>query len=160
VDMRASAPYRGSRKRDSTTKYSNQFTMKTEHKIASTQAREAAGSATPTSGATPTPKASKTNPIKGVKLPKQPKASKAVENTSESDSEPVDRLPTTLAELKKSKSGLVAVLYLSGKDHVAISKELKTTFRVSEAQALKITRRIEGRVRLYQRIFQLVRLKE
>ncbi len=138
--------------------------MKTEHEIASTQAREAARSPAPSSSATPTPKASKakasrtTKAIKGVKLPKQPKASKAVKDAAEGDNEPIDRLPITLQELKQTKSGLVAVLYLAGKDQAAISKELKTTFRVSEEQALKVTRRIEGRVRLYQRIFQLVRL--
>jgi len=140
--------------------------MKTDHEIASTQASEAAGFSTSTTTAPAAPKASEaksnrtTKAIKGLKLPKQPKAANGVKDPSEGDSEPVDRLPTTLAELKETKSGLVAVLYLAGKDRVAISKELKTTFRVSEAQALKITRRIEGRVRLYQRIFHLVRLEE
>lgn len=139
--------------------------MKTEHEIASTQASQTAGSPAPTTGTASTPKASKAKasrtakPIKGVKLPKQPKASKAVKDTAEGDSEPVDRLPTTLAELKETKSGLVAYLHLTGKDKEAIAKELKAAFKLNETQAVKITRRITGRVRLYKRVLELVPAK-
>ena len=139
--------------------------MKTEHEIASTQASEAETSPTPSSGVAPTPKAAKakairtTKPIKGVKLPKQPKAAKAVKDTAETDNEPVDRLPTTLAELKETKSGLVAYLHLIGKDKDAIAKELKAAFKLNETQAVKITRRITGRVRLYKRVLDWVPAK-
>ncbi|HNQ91165.1 MAG TPA: hypothetical protein PKM73_21330, partial [Verrucomicrobiota bacterium] len=49
---------------------------------------------------------------------KAPKAKKdpAPKVEKETDTEPVDRLPTTVAELKESKSGLVTFLFLSGKD--------------------------------------------
>lgn len=136
--------------------------MKTEHEIASTQASEAAGSPAPTTGTASKPQAPKvkanrpTKPIKGVKLPKQPKAAKAVKDTAEGDNEPVDRLPTTLAELKETKSGLVAYLHLIRKDKDAIAKELKAAFKLNETQAVKITRRITGRVRLYKRAMELV----
>lgn len=139
--------------------------MKTEHEIASTQTSEAAGSNPATSTAPAAPKASKTKPgrttkpIKGVKLPKQPKAAKAVKDTAEGDGEPVDRLPTTLAELKETKSGLVAYLHLIGKDKDTIAKELKSAFKLNETQAAKITRRITGRVRLYKRVLDLVPAK-
>lgn len=136
--------------------------MKTEHEIASTQAIEALGFSSSTSPAPAAPKASKakagrtTKPIKGVKLPKQPKA---VKDTAETDTEPVDRLPTTLAELKETKSGLVAYLHLIGKDKDAIAKELKAAFKLNETHAVKITRRITGRVRLYKRVLDLVPAK-
>ena len=139
--------------------------MKTEHEIASTQAIEALGFSSSTSPAPAAPKASKakagrtTKPIKGVKLPKQPKTAKAVKDTAEGDSEPVDRLPTTLAELKETKSGLVAYLHLIGKDKDAIAKELKAAFKLNETHAVKITRRITGRVRLYKRVLDLVPAK-
>lgn len=139
--------------------------MKTEHEIASTQASEAAGSTPTTSTAAAAPKASKakanrtTKPIKGVKLPKQPKAAKPSKETAEGDNEPVDRLPTTLADLKETKSGLVAFLHLIGKDKDAIAKELKAAFKLNETQAEKITRRITGRVRLYKRVLELVPAK-
>jgi hypothetical protein len=139
--------------------------MKTEHEIASTQVSEAATSPAPSSGTTSTPKAANakairtTKPIKGVKLHKQSKAAKAVKNTAEGDNEPADRLPTTLAELKETKSGLVAYLHLVGKDKDAIAKELKAAFKLSETQAVKITRRITGRVRLYKRVLELVPAK-
>lgn len=71
-----------------------------------------------------------------------------------------DRLPTSVKELKETKGGLVASLYLAGRSRDFIGKELKLEFKVSEAQSLKITRRIVGRVRLYQRIFELVPVKK
>lgn len=76
------------------------------------------------------------------------------------DGETTDRLPATLRELKETKGGLVATLFLGGTDKDGIARELKAAFKLSEAQALKVTRRITGRVRLYQRIFELVPVKK
>jgi hypothetical protein len=87
--------------------------------------------------------------------PSAPK-SKAAKEAAETS----DRLPTSLAELKASKSGFVAHLFLTGKDRDAIAKELGAAFKLADAQALKITRRITARVRLYQRVFELVPAKE
>jgi len=58
------------------------------------------------------------------------KASKAVK--VENDAEPADRLPTTVEELKESKSGLVSFLFLSGKEKQDIAKELKTAFKLTD----------------------------
>ena len=103
------------------------------------------------------------------KTPKAPKASapktkpepkaKAVKDAADSDGEATDRLPTTVAELKESKSGLVTVLHLSGKDKDEIAKELQATFKVAEAQAVKIVRRITGRARFFRRAFDLMAAK-
>jgi hypothetical protein len=78
---------------------------------------------------------------------------------SKEESEPVDRLPSNLDELKASKSGLVAYLFLSGKDKEAIATELKAAFKLPEAQAVKITRRITGRARFFQRVGELMAAK-
>ena len=83
-----------------------------------------------------------------VKLRKAPKG--------DVNPEPSDRLPSTLPELRQTKGGLAACLFLEGKDPATIAKELAATFKVAEVQAMKITRRIAGRVRLYQRVFELV----
>lgn len=101
-------------------------------------------------------KASKT--AKGKKALNPPRGTKPA--PAESDGEVTDRLPTTLKELKETKGGLAASLFLTGKDMDAIAKELKATFKLSEEHALKITRRITGRVRLYRRIFELVPVKK
>lgn len=94
-------------------------------------------------------------PAKATKAGKPAKVEK-----TDADGEATDRLPTTLAELKETKGGFVAHLFLSGKDRDAIAKELAAAFKLTEAQALKITRRITGRVRLYARIFELVPAKK
>ena len=52
---------------------------------------------------------------------KAPKAKKEPAAKVEKDEEPADRLPTTVAELKESKSGLVTFLFLSGKDKDTIA---------------------------------------
>ena len=92
---------------------------------------------------------------KAAKPAKPAKAAKA-----DADGEATDRLPTTVKELKETKGGFVASLFLAGKDKDGIAKELKVAFKLSETQAVKITRRITGRVRLYQRIFELVAVKK
>jgi hypothetical protein len=75
------------------------------------------------------------------------------------DTEPVDRLPSTVDELKAGKAGLVTYLFLSGKSKDDVAAELKTAFKVSETHAAKITRRIIGRVRFFQRALSLVTAK-
>ena len=77
----------------------------------------------------------------------------------EADTETSDRLPGSVEELKESKSGLVAFLFLSGKEKEAIANELKAAFKLSDAQALKITRRITGRARFFQRAQELTAAK-
>ena len=72
---------------------------------------------------------------------------------------PADRMPTTVAELKESKSGLVTFLFVSGKDKDAIAAEVAGTFKVAEAQAVKIVRRITGRARFFRRAFELMAVK-
>jgi len=68
-------------------------------------------------------------------------------------------MPTTVAELKESKSGLVTFLFLSGKDKDAIAKEIAATFKLADAQAVKIVRRITGRARFFRRAFDLMAAK-
>lgn len=94
---------------------------------------------------------------KPAKAEKATKASKAAK--SDADGEATDRLPTTLEELKATKGGFVAHLFLTGKDKEAIAKDLAAAFKLGEAQAAKIVRRITGRVRLYTRVFELVPAK-
>ena len=99
--------------------------------------------------------------------PKTPKASKtkrqpakvAKEPQVESETEPVDRLPASLEELKASKGGLVTFLFLSGKEKEDVAKELKTAFKLTDDQAGKIVRRITGRARFFQRVFELMAAK-
>jgi hypothetical protein len=90
---------------------------------------------------------------KVAKSPKAKKPSKAAKG--EDDAETGDRLPGNLDELKSAKGGLVASLFLAGKDKEAIAAELKRAFSLEDGQAAKIVRRIIGRVRLYRRIFEL-----
>jgi hypothetical protein len=73
--------------------------------------------------------------------------------------EPADRLPATVEELKASKSGLVAYLFLSGKGKDEIATELKAAFKLPDTQAAKIVRRITGRARFFQRALSLVTAK-
>jgi hypothetical protein len=106
-----------------------------------------------------TPKASKTKREPAAKAPTAVAEGPKPAKKSKEVSEPVDRLPSNLDELKDSKSGLVAYLFLSGKDKDAIAAELKAAFKLPEAQAVKITRRITGRARFFQRVGELMAAK-
>ena len=90
---------------------------------------------------------------------KTPKAKKEPAAKVEKDEKPADRLPTTVAELKESKSGLVTFLHLSGKEKDEIAKEVVATFKVADTQAVKIVRRITGRARFFRRAFDLMAAK-
>jgi hypothetical protein len=96
---------------------------------------------------------------KASKAKREPAAKAKPAKKSKEASESVDRLPSTLEELKASKSGLVAFLFLSGKDKEAIATELKAAFKLPEAQAVKITRRITGRARFFRRVGELMAAK-
>ena len=85
---------------------------------------------------------------KNGKRGKPAKAAKPEPETS-------DRLPSSVDELKASKGGLVTFLFLAGRDRDGIAKELKAAFKLSDEQALKITRRITGRARFFQRALEL-----
>jgi len=113
----------------------------------------------PTPAPAPAPKADAKAPkaVKAAKAGKVEKVAKTAKKEKE-DGETTDRLPSNLTELKDTKGGLVAYLFLNGKDIEAIAQEVKTTFKVADTQAVKITRRITGRVRLYRRIFDLVKV--
>jgi hypothetical protein len=110
--------------------------------------------------AAPVPALVQDGKAKAPKAKKEPAAKVEKPASAEAsvgrDEEPVDRLPTTVAELKESKSGLVTFLHLSGKDKDEIAKELQATFKVAEAQAVKIVRRITGRARFFRRAFDLM----
>ena len=112
-----------------------------------------------------TPKTTTQTPVAPVPAPEQngkakaPKAKKEPAVKVEKDEEPADRLPTTVAELKESKSGLVTFLHLSGKDKDDIAKEVAATFKLADAQAVKIVRRITGRARFFRRAFDLMAAK-
>ncbi len=93
------------------------------------------------------------------KARKEPAAKVEKAAKADVDSEPVDRLPTTVEELKESKSGLVTFLFLSGKDKDDIAKEVAATFKLADAQAVKIVRRITGRARFFRRAFDLMAAK-
>jgi hypothetical protein len=101
----------------------------------------------------------KTSKAKREPAAKAPKADVEAAKKSKEESEPVDRLPSSIDELKASKSGLVAYLFLAGKDKEAIAAELKTAFKLPEAQAVKIVRRITGRARFFQRVGELMAAK-
>ena len=105
-----------------------------------------------------TTESTKDQTLKTATERKPAKANKTPEaiEKGDADGETTDRLPTTLSELKETKGGFVAHLFLTGKDRDTIAKELATAFKLAEVQALKITRRITGRVRLYSRVFELV----
>ncbi len=97
---------------------------------------------------------------KGEATPKPPKASKTARPAKkEADDDAADRLPATMEEMKESKSGLVAWMHVTGKEREEIAKAVKDTFKVSEAQAVKIVRRITGRARFFRRVFDLVAAK-
>jgi hypothetical protein len=99
-----------------------------------------------------TPKTSKAKREPAAKAPKATPSKAKPAKKSKEESEPVDRLPSNIDELKASKSGLVAYLFLSGKDKEAIAAELKTAFKLPDTQAVKIVRRITGRARFFQRV--------
>jgi hypothetical protein len=105
---------------------------------------------------TATPKTSKAKREPAAKAPVE--AVKPAKKSKE-DSEPVDRLPSNIEELKPSKSGLVAYLFLSGKDKEVIADELKAAFKLPEAQAVKVVRRITGPARFFQRVGELMAAK-
>ena len=93
-----------------------------------------------------TPKAKRQLVAKPVKAAKRAK-------------EPADRLPSTVEELKAGKAGLATYLFLSGKGKDEIEGELKAAFKLSDTQAAKITRRVLGRARFFQRAVSLVAAK-
>ncbi|MCL4181705.1 MAG: hypothetical protein KJ072_28710 [Verrucomicrobia bacterium] len=98
-----------------------------------------------------TPKAPK------AKTKSQPAAKPA--ETAKRTKEPADRLPATVEELKAGKAGLATHLFLSGKGKEEIAGELKAAFKLSDTQAAKITRRVLGRARFFQRALSLVTAK-
>jgi hypothetical protein len=100
-------------------------------------------------------KKEQTPKAKTSKTEATPKATKAQKATKE----PADRLPATIEELKAGKAGLATYLFLSGKSKDEIAVELKSAFKVSDTQALKIVRRIVGRARFFQRALSLVTAK-
>ena len=108
---------------------------------------------------TPTPKAPKAKAAKPDAAPKVEKVAKAPKAEAEADAEPSDRLPTTVAELKESKGGLVSFLFHSGKAKEEIATELKAAFKLTDEQAVKIVRRITGRARFFQRVAELMAMK-
>ncbi len=102
---------------------------------------------------TPTPAPAPNGTAKAPKAKKEPKAK------VEKGEEPADRLPTSVEELKETKGGLVTYLFLSGKQKEDIAKELAATFKLPEAQAVKVVRRITGRARFFRRAFDLMPAK-
>ena len=107
---------------------------------------------------TPTPAAPVPAPEQNGKA-KAPKAKQEPAAKVQKDEEPADRLPATVEELKESKSGFVTFLHLSGKEKDDIAKELAATFKLADAQAVKIVRRITGRARFFRRAFDLMAAK-
>lgn len=101
--------------------------------------------------AAPKEEASKSKPANGKSKP-APKSEK-----SDADAEPSDRLSGSIDELKESKSGLATYLFLTGKDKETIATELKAAFKLPDAQAVKITRRMTGRARFFQRALELTK---
>lgn len=96
---------------------------------------------------------------KNAKTAKVEKVAKAPKAEAEADAEPADRLPTTVAELKESKGGLVSFLFHSGKAKEEIAAELKAAFKLTDEQAAKIVRRITGRARFFTRVTELMAAK-
>jgi hypothetical protein len=94
---------------------------------------------------------------KAPKAKRQPAAKPT--KTAKRSPEPSDRLPATLEELKAGKAGLATYLFLSGKGKDEIAGELKAAFKLSDTQAAKITRRVLGRARFFQRALSLVTAK-
>ncbi|MCL4180469.1 MAG: hypothetical protein KJ072_22330 [Verrucomicrobia bacterium] len=99
-----------------------------------------------------TPKAPKTKTQPKSEPAKPAKAAKRAK-------EPADRLPATVEELKAGKAGLATYLFLTGKGKDEIAGELKVAFKLSDTQAAKITRRVLGRARFFQRALSLVTAK-
>ncbi|MCL5096137.1 MAG: hypothetical protein M1608_01110 [Candidatus Omnitrophica bacterium] len=88
---------------------------------------------------------------------KREPAEKAVKVTkANSGDEIADRLPGNIEELKATKGGLVSFLFLSGKNKEEIAKDLQGAFKLTDAQAVKIVRRITGRARFFRRVFELM----
>jgi hypothetical protein len=79
--------------------------------------------------------------------------------TAKRAKEPADRLPSTIDELKAGKTGLATYLFLSGKAKGEIEGELMAAFKLPDNQATKITRRVLGRARFFQRALSLVTAK-
>ena len=102
-------------------------------------------------------KQDQTPKAKAPKTKREPAARKA--KARKADGESGGRLPGNLDELKATKGGLVSFLFLSGKDKEEIARELKAAFKVPEAQAVKIVRRITGRARFFQRVQELMAAK-
>jgi hypothetical protein len=75
------------------------------------------------------------------------------------ETEPADRLPGTVEELKATKGGLVCFLFLSRKGRNEIAAELKAAFKLTDIQAVKTVRRITGRARFFRRAFELMAAK-
>ncbi|MCL4180022.1 MAG: hypothetical protein KJ072_20025 [Verrucomicrobia bacterium] len=88
---------------------------------------------------------------------KAPKAKR--QPTAKRAKEPADRLPSTVDELKAGKAGLATYLFLSGRGKEEIAAELKAAFKLSDTQSVKVTRRIVGRARFFQRALSLVTAK-
>ena len=86
-------------------------------------------------------------------------AAKPLKEAKAAEVESGGRLPKNLEELKASKGGLVSFLFLSGKAKEDIATELKAAFKVTDAQAAKIVRRITGRARFFQRVAELMAAK-
>ena len=91
---------------------------------------------------------------KASKVKRQPAAKPA--KAAKRAKEPTDRLLATVDELKAGKAGLATYLFLSGKGKEEIAGELKSAFKLSDTQAAKITRRVLGRARFFQRALSLV----
>jgi len=105
---------------------------------------------------TPTHQTLKTKVSKAKREP----AAKVPKNTkADGDGETVGRLPGNIEELKATKGGLVSFLFLSGRNKEEIAKELKTAFKLTDVQAVKIVRRITGRAPFFQRVFELMAAK-
>ncbi len=123
---------------------------KTQNEAAAKEANSTTSNPKP---AAPKEETSKGKPANGKSKP-APKSEK-----SDADAEPSDRLPGSIEELKESKSGLATYLFLTGKDKEAIATELKAAFKLPDAQTVKITRRMTGRARFFQRALELTAKK-
>ena len=125
--------------------------------------KDAAKETAKTQPQTAAPAPAQNGKAKATKVKKEPAAKvekpACAEASAGRDEESADRLPTTVAELKESKSGLVTFLHLSGKDKDDIAKEVAATFKLADAQAVKIIRRITGRARFFRRAFDLMAAK-
>jgi len=125
--------------------------------------KDAAKETAKTQPQTPAPAPVQNGKAKAPKVRKEPPAKvekpACAEASAGRDEEPADRLPASIEELKESKSGLVTFLFLSGKEKDDIAKEVAATFKLADAQAVKIVRRITGRARFFRRAFDLMAAK-